>query len=83
LHAELWRKEGTPEELWALVALTGRWRAPDSAIEQKVWARVATGRIATQDCVVVENPGPDYEFLSPLSLAAVPRLGHFALQHIR
>ena len=45
MHAELWRKEGTSEELWALVALTGRWRAPDSAIEQKVWARVATGRI--------------------------------------
>jgi hypothetical protein len=62
LHAELWRKEGTSEELWALVALTGRWRAPDSAIKQKVWARVSTGCIATQDYEVVENPGPDYEF---------------------
>ena len=62
LQAELWRKEGTSEELWALVALTGRWRVPDAEIERRVWVRVTTGRIATQDYEVVENPGPDFEF---------------------
>lgn len=62
LRAELWRKEGTSEELWVLVALTGRWRVPDAVIERRVWVRVTTGRIATRDYEEVEDPGPAYVF---------------------
>ena len=40
LHAELWRREGTSEEVWALVALRGGRPVPTRAIERAVWWRV-------------------------------------------
>jgi hypothetical protein len=42
LHVERWAKEGTDEEVWALIALREGWRPPDSAIERAVW-RYVTG----------------------------------------
>jgi hypothetical protein len=35
---------------------------PEAEIERRVWVRVTTGRIVTQDYEVVENPGSVYEF---------------------
>lgn len=44
LHAELWTKEGTSEEIWALVALSEGWYVPNRAIEEAVWRRATFGR---------------------------------------
>ena len=57
LHAELWRREGTGEEIWALVALLEGWRVPDREIEEVVWSR------ATRDPTDEDAPeGPDEAF---------------------
>jgi hypothetical protein len=40
LHVERWAKEGTDEEVWALIALREGWSPPDSAIERAVWQYV-------------------------------------------
>ena len=60
LHAELWRNEGTGEELWALVALREGRRVPEGAIEEAVWSRVAPRD--TTDEIVLEKPDHEYEF---------------------
>jgi hypothetical protein len=60
LHAELWRNEGTGEELWALVALREGWRVPEEAIEEAVWSRVAPR--PTTDKIVLEVSDSAFEF---------------------
>ena len=57
LHVERWAKEGTDEEVWALIALREGWRPPDSAIERAVW-RYVTG----DDEVVELEPVKPFEF---------------------
>ena len=49
LHAELWKKEGTAEELWVLVALKPRVRPPAREIEKAVWHYALTGESGASD----------------------------------
>lgn len=49
LHAELWKKEGTAEELWVLVALKPRVRLPAGEIEKAVWHYTLTGESGASD----------------------------------
>jgi len=49
LHAELWKKEGTAEELWVLVALKPRVRPPAREIEEAVWHYALTGESGASD----------------------------------
>jgi hypothetical protein len=44
LHTEMWRKEGTCDELWILVALKEGWSPPDEEIEEAVWHYALTGQ---------------------------------------
>jgi len=59
LHAELWRNEGTSEELWVLVALRENWRPPEEEIERAMWMRV-TGR-SEEDEFGPDDSGSDFE----------------------
>ena len=56
LYVERWAKEGTDEEVWALIALREGWRPPDSAIERAVWQYV-TGN--DEGCESEDLPPPD------------------------
>ncbi len=53
LHAEKWKREGSDEELWALVALREGWSPPDRAIEFAVWFR------ATNQSLTIESSDED------------------------
>ncbi len=57
LHAEKWKREGSDEELWALVALREGWSPPDRAIEFAVWFR-ATG----QSLTIETSDEDDFQF---------------------
>ena len=60
LDAELWRNEGTGEEIWALAALREGSRVPDGEIEEAVWSRAAARNMT--DEIAIEKPNHDYEF---------------------
>ncbi|MDP9440049.1 MAG: hypothetical protein M3P49_15140, partial [Actinomycetota bacterium] len=53
LHAERWKREGSDEELWALVALREGWSPPDQAIEFAVWFR------STNQSLTIESSDED------------------------
>jgi hypothetical protein len=57
LHAELWRREGSSEELWVLVAFEKGRRVPDEAIERAVWFRATD-----QSNTIKASPEDEFKF---------------------
>jgi hypothetical protein len=48
VHAELWEKRRTSEQMWVLAAMLKGWPPPEATVEKAVWSRL-TGRGAVAE----------------------------------